>query len=1165
MIERVRSVNKIVLVALTLVLAILTSLSVSSMLAPSAWAGHGGGGAGNNQGTGKPSHDTWVLGDADAKDINDVTNVFIYGNKKGWQGCAYKHDNDPSGSCSGGVVDSWISAFTNPNDNWSGNNANHTMLDPGQNRSRLQKALDEAIYDCQEKARDQWTKEKPTTCNKPRVVAMGVTAFRNPNDNKAGCNKIICCMKDTWCLSTNSGNLTHTIFGVFGEDRIIKINGNDVKIKDPLAGTHSIEGDSREEIDKTNRNFAVIVVGEFQYEQNGWYPTYVPHERVDVASANKISSQKFAPCAAYYYMTATGIDGHVRGYTTKTVKYHTPYGKLYDAVQQGKTWKSYGPFIGDWSHDAAKLKELQEARDVACNETQNMKLVFNYGASGSSPDATESDEPTHTPGRGSSSTITVLGKDNFEKRFAKGGIYKIVKSKKDATLTAKTTDVKYFYRNSNWYEFVGWHDCKKNDTITADMMGLKGWPVSPSVINNWSDNKDNKCGYIGQDKPSSPPSVADSVDMRDDYNNGTTHATADGKDHGFYEGDPYDPNYYGKSAHWNEATDPRTIKDIKDLSDHIYVDGKERELSVVFNRGYVTKFNCGGVDVTADQVGQNQDMNTQSNCVASDWAFTNDIIGYWQAVTVGKQNIGNLVLKWIPGGKEAWDTGMPSVYREGNDGKWIPNSLHNEAIKTLNDQLHPVGNRYQSIVAIAYQDFLNVNCNKRDFDAFVNQVSTDAVNAGIPENLTLRANVTTNTKYNGRANTGIITQELVDSLHWNGLPQIVPRMLGQNQITISYGSSGADRYVNGLTPEQVTGTPDRSKVKVRVKAADGHLQYIPWVEYIRQISPAYSNYWKHYDASTDPVYSKECPFDCTDDRASTNDTAKNNVMADRNNPTQDDADHGHTGVLATDNTSNGSISDARGLSVNTANMVFFRNNEWNQFVVDLYTPKSGTNNAGDISYDGGPVSDGKNGPAKSTIITRDPDGTPWFAADASKTVLTHLQPTTGAYAGKDIFTNKPGETSVGFGQQLSIPTETATTGINQTSVQLSGQINSFKIKSAWATENGKPLRFQMKWEYNANDHVSVPSTISFKGTGTTTGNIPGDVYREDTIATAVDGKCLGQQNTLNHTPDTTDLNHDNSGSGTNDNDDTTFDTNPLAGSGAPRGWFEINFVRATAE
>lgn len=1159
MIERIRSVNKIVLVALALFLTVPVSLSVSSMLAPSAWAGEGDqDNLSSGPSAGKGARDKWVLGDAPADDtkMNDVYNVFVYGN--GEQGCGFINktgaDQKPQ-MCKNGIGDTRPDFYTNAKQNVLGK----TLSSSG--KSLLEETMDGAIGDCKKQAAEQAKATgKTVTCNRPRIVAVGSAQYTG---TVGGCSV------GGWCQDRAHGTLQHSIQNIFGSDIKLNINGNTVTINQSLAGSYSIEQDSVRSVNKGKR-ISVIVVGEFQYEQKGWYPTYVPHERVDVASANKISSQKFAPCAAYYYMTATGIDGHVRGYTTKTVKYHTPYGKLYDAVQQGKTWtsaggKPYGPFIGDWSHDVAKLKELREARDVACNETQNMKLVFNYGASGSSPDATESDEPAHTPGRGSSSTITVLGKDNFEKRFAKGGIYKIVKSKKDATLTAKTTDVKYFYRNSNWYEFVGWKDCKKDDTITADMMGINGWPVSPSVINNWSDNKDNKCGYIGQDKPSVPPSVADSIDMRDDYNNGTTHATADGKDHGFYEGDPYDPNYYGKSAHWNEATDPRTIKDIKNLSDHIYVDGKERELSVVFNRGYVTKFNCGGVDVTADQVGQNQDMNTQSNCVASDWAFTNDIIGYWQAVTVGKQNIGDLVLKWIPGGKEAWDTGMPSVYREGNDGKWIPNSLHNEAIKTLNDQLHPVGNKYQSIVAIAYQDFLNVNCNKRDFDAFVNQVSTDAVNAGIPENLTLRANVTTNTKYNGRANTGIITQELVDSLHWNGLPQIVPRMLGQNQITISYGSSGADRYVNGLTPEQVTGTPDRSKVKVRVKAADGHLQYIPWVEYIRQISPAYSNYWKHYDASTDPVYSKECPFDCTDDRASTNDTAKNNVMADRNNPTQDDADHGHTGVLATDNTSNGSISDARGLSVNTANMVFFRNNEWNQFVVDLYTPKSGTNNAGDISYDGGPVSDGKNGPAKSTIITRDPDGTPWFAADASKTVLTHLQPTTGAYAGKDIFTNKHGETSVGFGQQLSIPTETATTGINQTSVQLSGQINSFKIKSAWATENGKPLRFQMKWEYNANDHVSVPSTISFKGTGTTTGNIPGDVYREDTIATAVDGKCLGQQNTLNHTPDTTDLNHDNSGSGTNDNDDTTFDTNPLAGSGAPRGWFEINFVRATAE
>lgn len=1145
MIERVRSVNKIVLVALTLVFAVIVSLGVSSMLAPSAWAERGklDGGAGSS--LGKGSRDKWVLGDAPADHTNDVIDVFINGH--GTQGCSIKYkvgedQNDPK-NCgdSPGLGDAWPGIYTEAKENYVLiDNVGNVPAPDKRTESRLQAAISDGITRCKQKANEQG---KGATCDRPRVVAVGSVQYTGKG-----------CPSGGWCQDRHTGRLTHSIIGTFGSDRTLTVNGNTVTLNQSLAGSDSIEQDSSKDICRIAvsdpncaTNFIVVVVGEFQYEQKGWYPHWSLSNRVDLATANKISSHQLAPCAAYYYMTATGIDGHVRGYTTKTVKYHTPYGKLYDAVQQGKTWKSYGPFIGDWSHDVAKLKELQEARDVACNETQNMKLVFNYGASGSSPDAAESDEPTHTPGKGSSSTITVLGKDDFNKRFAKGGIYKIVKSKKDATLTAKTTDVKTFYRLSDWFEFDGWIECKKNDTITADMMGLDKAQSSIS----WRTWNGNKCGLIGEKKPANAPAGL-SQDPRDDFRTGTA-------DWGFFSGVYNDVSKDGNnSGDWNEL-DPKTGKDIYNQvlnnPGNVYVTIPNvgyKEISALFNRGYATRYKCGNQEFDANAFGNNGDMDSQTDCTAVAWHFQNDILA-WAKAKNRKSDANhntNFYIAWNTGGYDAWKYGMP---------------LHGAAEATLNDQLHPVGNRYQSIVAIAYQDFLNVNCNKRDFDAFVNQVSTDAVNAGIPENLTLRANVTTNTKYNGRANTGIITQELVDSLHWNGLPQIVPRMLGQNQITISYGSSGTDRYVNGLTPEQVTGTPDRSKVKVRVKAADGHLQYIPWVEYIRQMSPAYSNYWKHYDASTDPVYSKECPFDCTDDRASTNDTAKNNVMADKNNPTQDDAEHGRTGVLATDNTSNGSISDARGLSVNTANMVFFRNNEWNQFVVDLYTPKSGTNNAGDISYDGGPVSDGKNGPAKSTIITRDPDGTPWFAADASKTVLTHLQPMTGAYAGKDIFTNKPDETSVGFGQQLSIPTETTTTGINQTSVQLYGQINSFRIKSAWATENGKPLKFQMKWEYNANDHVSVPSTISFKGTGTTTGNIPGDVYREDTIATAVDGKCLGQQNTLNHTPDTTDLNHDNSGSGTNDNDDTTFDTNPLAGSGAPRGWFEINFVRATAE
>lgn len=1144
MIERVRSVRKIALVALALVFIALVSVGISSMLAPSTWASEGNIGNGMHSGTGATSRDKWVLGDADATNEADIESVFVYGNgSQGWAANADKGSEDNHYHPGGELGDGWPAALTDPNSNWNGTNT-HTLNDPIQHRSRIRQATEEAIHNCQLLAQHQAeVTKKPATCNRPRVVAMGSAQFTG------GKSKGKCLTE--WCLDANSGNLSHSILDTFGTNwnQTISIDGNEVKLTDALAGSYSIESDSvcavwggdiinndcrRHGIAQgQGKGFAVIVVGEFQYEQKGWYPHWSPSHRVDLATANKISSHQLAPCAAYYYMTATGTDGYVRGYTTKTVKYHTPYGKLYDAVQQGKTWtasngKSYGPFIGDWSYDEAKLNELQEARDVACNETQNMKIVFNYEANGSSPDATESDESTSTPGKSDDSTITVLGKNDFKKKFAKGGIYKVTKSKKDATLTAKTTDVKTFYRLSDWFEFDGWIECKKNDTITAGMMGLDNAQSSIS----WRTWNGNKCGLIGEKKPANAPAGL-SRDPRDDFRTGTA-------DWGFFSGVYNDVSKDGNnSGDWNEL-DPKTGKDIYNQvlnnPGNVYVTIPNvgyKEISALFNRGYVTKYNCGGEEFDAKDFGNNGTMASQSDCTAVAWNFQNDPLA-WATATKSRttDSPGNVRIVWNAGGQDAWKYGMP---------------LHGAAVDTLNGQLHPVGNSYQSIVAIAYQDFLNINCNKRDFDAFVNQVSNDAVNAGVPENLTLRDNKITDTKYNGRANTGVITKELADRLHWDGLPQIVPRVLGQSWITIRADGASTDRFITGLSAKQVTGQDSPT-------IYDAKGRNVSWDKYIKQLVSSPINYWSAYDASRDPVYSKECPFDCTDDRNSKNLASAANVMTDRNNPTDSDLAIGGTGVLATNSDSNGGYATRD--SVNTANMVFFRNNEWNKFVVDLYTPKAGTSNAGDISYDGNP--------AKSTIITRDPDGTPWFAADANKTILTHLQPLQGTYKNEDIFTNDAKHMSDAvFNQQLSNYTDT--TGIDQMSVQLSGQINQFRIKSAWATENGHPLKFQMKWEYDANDHVSVPSTISFQGTGTVTGNIPGNVHNDDTISTVVDGKCLSQQNTLDHTPDTTDLNHNNSGSGAVDNDDAKFDTFQLAGSRAARGWFGITFVRATAE
>ena len=126
MIERMRSVRKIVLAVLALVFVVLGSLCVSSMLAPSAWAGVGGGpsGAGLNS-SGASSRDLWVLGDADANNIGQVESMFIDGNgTQGWAANADKGSTDNYYHPGGGIAGGWRSAFTDPKDNFSGKGKN---------------------------------------------------------------------------------------------------------------------------------------------------------------------------------------------------------------------------------------------------------------------------------------------------------------------------------------------------------------------------------------------------------------------------------------------------------------------------------------------------------------------------------------------------------------------------------------------------------------------------------------------------------------------------------------------------------------------------------------------------------------------------------------------------------------------------------------------------------------------------------------------------------------------------------------------------------------------------------------------------------------------------------------------------------------------------------
>lgn len=849
--------------------------------------------------------------------------------------------------------------------------------------------------------------------------------------------------------------------------------------------------------------FIIIIVDQAQVNPQGWYPTWGVSRRADLASANTLTTEELQPCAAYWYVTATGIDGHVKGKTTKTTQYITPYGKLWNAVQTGGSWTSatgrkYGPFKGDWQNQASISNQAREARNVACAETNKMKITYDYG----------NDVPNGTP---TADAVTITSKDDFLKSYAKGGIYKITKKVRNATITVKKTDLKVYERASMRVDFKGWRQCNAGSDVStisqADINTLKKYVPKTSEafdlnqLINWNEGK---CGYIGKSNPHGKGTTAEIIQSIKSAYEGTSipdhlNTGANGTI-GMWYGN------FGKNDGWVLSKDQgRVLAEAKNFgkkgSDNKMTlnDGDRVTISKAFNRGYPTKWNCKGKIYTTKQM-ESDDLPTANCVVESDggFQFQNEVLGEWRNYGHGPQWV------WLSGGKTAFLQGSALK----SDG----------AIKSYNAAVKPVSNRLQSIYTVAYQDFVNINCNRQDFEAFVNKVNAQQSSMGIAPDK--RLTIQSSTKFNGVARTGVITTADVPTL-----AEIVPRVLGS---TMANG-----RTINGLGIKDVT-SKDNPTI-------DGQ----SWTQYRR----TNGKYNVGYNADKDPVYSKECPFDCTTETRASRVNASN---VEKTNASGPDLATGAYGVRVNAKTGNGATAPES----NTANMQFFRNNEWNLFKVDLYSPVAGSNNAGQVSYDGSA--------AKSTVITRNTDGTPWFSPKGQ--LLTNMEgKRNGSY--RPIFTadypyyqaNKDSETAPIQLQSTSASTEGL--GARIASVQWPGQVNEFRIRSVWATENGTPLKFRFKWEYDATAHVTVPDKISFIGNGDPAGATTEVDYK--TVSAKVDGKCLSQQNTLNPSPNTTKLNHDSSGSGTPNVDDRRFDS-PDYGLGA-RGWISVTFVRATAE
>lgn len=272
-----------------------------------------------------------------------------------------------------------------------------------------------------------------------------------------------------------------------------------------------------------------------------------------------------------------------------------------------------------------------------------------------------------------------------------------------------------------------------------------------------------------------------------------------------------------------------------------------------------------------------------------------------------------------------------------------------------------------------------------------------------------------------------------------------------------------------------------------------------------------------YNASKDPVYTKECPFDCVSDPG-TGQAKTNGASA---NIGTNGATSGRTGVKVNPSDGNGAPSNK---ITNGADMTFFRNNAWNRITTDVWYPA----NTDGIRYNGSK--------AKSTIIRRDPSGTPWGPNGA------RLESN-----GTDVF---PTVKAGGLGTQTSPSAATPGTYSNGTVTVLNGQRNDFRIRAPWASDPGKPLKFNVKWEYDVDNTATI--LVSSNGQGDSIA--PG--FGQTTAKS--DGKCDSTHHG-SYRPNDNGV-HDNTGAGTPDLTDLGFD-----GSDNLDRAFTVLFVRATSD
>lgn len=242
-------------------------------------------------------------------------------------------------------------------------------------------------------------------------------------------------------------------------------------------------------------------------------------------------------------------------------------------------------------------------------------------------------------------------------------------------------------------------------------------------------------------------------------------------------------------------------------------------------------------------------------------------------------------------------------------------------------------------------------------------------------------------------------------------------------------------------------------------------------------------------------YDKECPYNCEPDPTTTN-PLKTGAKVD-----------GEDGV----------------------DFTMFRDNVDRVIEVQRWVPV----NENGVKYDGGK--------ALTTTVTLDKNSTPGTSATATS-------------GGKFTLTDDKGNTIFGKDKVKTQKNWSSDLFNSINSGMKPGENTKFYAKASWASEDGKPVRLNFKWEYNPEVETTIPSdNLGFNSTGGK------DVGTSSTVDRPIEGKCYGNFGEGNPTStDTEELFEQNTGTGTTND----LDGNMLEGD-TGRSDITITFLRST--